>query len=246
MGTFLSVCSIVGAGRNVSALVALPHAEGYGDSKNAACASQAIPLVLARQCAIDGHRADGRGLDVGRCARVRYVGQFVVGARRLRHLAECAPRLGAICRGACCCPPPPLASMPIWSAPIPHRSAGPSPRSCCFAWRSSCFGLSPFPSKRETGGWTAPPVDFDSARRQWEYAFAGSGVLSFIGLLALVRSIEASRPVASMAILASIERDAVVRAARTRALSTDGGIKPLEHRSAAAESSGLTHTFGVH
>ena len=53
-------------------------------------------------------------------------------------------------------------------------------------------------------------------------------MLSFIGLLALVRSIEASRPVASMAILASIERDAAVRAARTRALSTDGGVKPIE------------------
>jgi hypothetical protein len=31
-----------------------------------------------------------------------------------------------------------------------------------------------------------------------------------------------------MAILASIERDAAVRAARMRALSTDGGVKPLD------------------
>jgi hypothetical protein len=111
--------------------------------------------------------------------------------------------------------------------------------STSFGWSIAALGLLcmaqlmfwivAFPIEAQTGGWTAPPVDFDSARRQWEYAFAGSGVLSFIGLLALVRSIEASRPVASMAILASIERDAVVRAARTRALSTDGGIKPLEH-----------------
>jgi hypothetical protein len=85
-----------------------------------------------------------------------------------------------------------------------------------------------FPVNAETSGWTALPADFDSARRDWEYAFASSGVLSFFGLLALVRSIEASRPVASMAILASIERDAAVRAARTRALSTDGGVKPLK------------------
>jgi hypothetical protein len=85
-----------------------------------------------------------------------------------------------------------------------------------------------FPVNAETGGWTALPENFDNARRHWEYAFASSGVLSFFGLLALVRSIEASRPVASMAILASIERDAVVRAARMRALTTDDGIKPLE------------------
>jgi hypothetical protein len=90
------------------------------------------------------------------------------------------------------------------------------------------FWVVAFPIDAQTAGWTIPPVDFDSARLQWEYAFAGSGVLSFIGLLALVRSIEASRPVASMAIIESIERDAAVRAARMRALSTDGGIKPLE------------------
>ena len=90
------------------------------------------------------------------------------------------------------------------------------------------FWIVALPIDAQTAGWTAPPADFDSARRQWEYAFAASGVLSFIGLLALVRSIEASRPVASMAIIESIERDAAVRAARMRALSKDGGIKPLE------------------
>jgi hypothetical protein len=52
--------------------------------------------------------------------------------------------------------------------------------------------------------------------------------LSFAALLALVRSIEASRPFASISILESIERDAVVRAARMRALSTDASVKPLE------------------
>jgi hypothetical protein len=87
------------------------------------------------------------------------------------------------------------------------------------------FWIIAFPIDAQTGGWTAPPVDFDNARRQWEFAFAGSGVLSFVGLLALVRSIEASRPVASMAIIESIERDAAVRAARMRALSADGSIK---------------------
>ena len=57
---------------------------------------------------------------------------------------------------------------------------------------------------------------------------AAAGVLSFVGLLALVRSIEASRPFASISILEAIERDAAVRAARMRALSADGGVKPLE------------------
>ena len=85
-----------------------------------------------------------------------------------------------------------------------------------------------YPINAATEGWTALPVDFDTARRQWEYAIAAAGILSFAGLLALVRSIEASRPFASISILESIERDAAVRAARMRALSTDGGVKPLE------------------
>jgi hypothetical protein len=85
-----------------------------------------------------------------------------------------------------------------------------------------------YPINAATEGWTALPVDFDTARRQWEHAIAAAGVLSFAGLLALVRSIEASRPFASISILESIERDAAVRAARMRALSTNGGMKPLE------------------
>jgi hypothetical protein len=55
---------------------------------------------------------------------------------------------------------------------------------------------------------------------------AAAGVFSFAGLLALVRSVGASRPFASMSILESIERDAAVRAARMRALSADGSVKP--------------------
>lgn len=85
-----------------------------------------------------------------------------------------------------------------------------------------------YPINAATESWTALPADFDTARRQWENAIAASGVLSFAALLALVRSIEASRPFASISILKSIERDAVVRAARMRALSTDASVKPLE------------------
>ena len=82
-----------------------------------------------------------------------------------------------------------------------------------------------YPVNAATQGWSVLPVDFEMLRRKWEYAIAAAGVFSFAGLLALVRSIEASRPFASLSILESIERDAAVRAARMRALA-DGGVKP--------------------
>lgn len=82
-----------------------------------------------------------------------------------------------------------------------------------------------YPVNAATHGWSVLPVDFEMLRRKWEYAIAAAGVLSFAGLLALVRSIGASRPFASLSILESIERDAAVRAARMRALA-DGGVKP--------------------
>ncbi|MEO8422182.1 MAG: hypothetical protein ABI457_13405 [Hyphomicrobium sp.] len=83
-----------------------------------------------------------------------------------------------------------------------------------------------YPANAATDGWSVVPVDFELLRRKWEYAFAAAGILSFAGLLALVRSIGASRPFASLSILESIEREAAVRAARMRALSADGGGKP--------------------
>lgn len=83
-----------------------------------------------------------------------------------------------------------------------------------------------YPAYAATEGWSVVPVDFELLRRKWEYAFAAAGILSFAGLLALVRSIGASRPFASLSILESIEREAAVRAARMRALSADGGGKP--------------------
>jgi hypothetical protein len=76
-----------------------------------------------------------------------------------------------------------------------------------------------YPINAATEGWSVLPLDFDAARQKWEYAFAGAGILSFAGLLALVRSIEASRPFASLSILESIERETAVRAARMRALA---------------------------
>jgi hypothetical protein len=90
-----------------------------------------------------------------------------------------------------------------------------------------------FPVIALTESWTIVPEDFESLRHQWEYALATAGVLSFGSLLAVVRAIEASRPIASLAILASIERDAAVRAARDRALALDGDKRQLERNVAA-------------
>jgi hypothetical protein len=94
-----------------------------------------------------------------------------------------------------------------------------------------------YPVSVETAGWTHLPADFEAARRNWEYAFAATGMFAFGGLLALVRAIEASRPIASMSILKSIENDAAVRAARMRARqldADDNGERGLVERSRAA------------
>jgi hypothetical protein len=90
-----------------------------------------------------------------------------------------------------------------------------------------------FPVFALTESWTVVPEDFEGMRHQWEYALATAGVLSFGSLLAVVRAIESSRPIASLAILASIERDAAVRAARGRALALDGDKRQLERNVAA-------------
>jgi hypothetical protein len=91
-----------------------------------------------------------------------------------------------------------------------------------------------YPVNLATEGWTLLPVDFEGSRRQWEYALGAGGVLSFGALIAFVRAIEASRPIASMAILKSIEHDAAVRAARMRARPLDNGEEPLERATRAA------------
>jgi hypothetical protein len=106
----------------------------------------------------------------------------------------------------------------------------------CIGAAQLVFWVVGYPVSVETEAWTQIPADFEAARRNWEYAFAATGMLAFGGLLALVRAIEASRPIASMSILKSIEKDAAVRAARTRArqLDTDDGERGLAERSRAA------------
>lgn len=90
-----------------------------------------------------------------------------------------------------------------------------------------------FPIISLTQSWTTVPDDFESVRHQWEYALASAGALSFGALLALVRAIEASRPIASLAILESIGRDAAVRAARGKALALEGNKTAMERDVAA-------------
>jgi hypothetical protein len=87
-----------------------------------------------------------------------------------------------------------------------------------------------FPALAHTQNWTVAPENFEGIRQQWEYAQAAAGVLSFGSLLAVARAIEASRPIASLAILESIERDAAVRLARSRAQPVDGSKQALTHQ----------------
>lgn len=89
-----------------------------------------------------------------------------------------------------------------------------------------------FPVDNLTAGWSAMPDDFDRARREWEYALAFAGALSLGSLLAMVRAVETSRPIASLSILESIERDAAVRAARGRARALYESKQALERDAA--------------
>jgi len=70
--------------------------------------------------------------------------------------------------------------------------------------------------------WDIMPDNVEVLRQRWEFVAAIAGVLSVGALLAFVRAVVASRPIASLAILESISRDAAVRAARERAKPRDG------------------------
>jgi len=89
------------------------------------------------------------------------------------------------------------------------------------------------PIATSTEGWTLTPDNFEEVRWHWEYALAAVGMLSLGALVALVRATEASRPIASLTILESIEKDAAVRAARQRARALDGDKAQIESNIAA-------------
>jgi len=105
---------------------------------------------------------------------------------------------------------------------------------CGLAAAQIVFWSVAFPIILVTQDWSVVPDDFNDLRRQWEYALAFAGVLSFGALLAMVRALESSRPIASLAILESIERDVAVRAARSKALALEGRKDTTIERNAAA------------
>jgi hypothetical protein len=88
----------------------------------------------------------------------------------------------------------------------------------CVAAGQLVFWLFTYPINVETMNWTVMPADFESARDQWEYSHAVGSLFSFLAIITLMRSIQLSRPFASVTILEAIQRDADVRAARRRAL----------------------------
>ena len=108
------------------------------------------------------------------------------------------------------------------------------------------FWVVAFPIDVETGGWTALPADFESARRQWEYAFATSG------------SVELHRPPGTCPLDRGqpprrqhgdprVDRARRGRARRTRACAVHGRRRQADRAGATpAKSSGLAHTFGFH
>jgi len=97
--------------------------------------------------------------------------------------------------------------------------------ACALSAAQVIFWSIAVPMNALTGGWTVASEQFESARQNWEYAIALAGVVTFGALLALARAIEASRPIVSLAILASIERDAAVRLARREARQLNGDAK---------------------
>lgn len=97
--------------------------------------------------------------------------------------------------------------------------------ACALSVAQVIFWSIAVPMGALTGAWTVASEDFESARQNWEYAIALAGVVTFGALMALARAIEASRPLASLAILESIERDAAVRLARRETRPLDGDTK---------------------
>ena len=54
------------------------------------------------------------------------------------------------------------------------------------------FWIYTFPVNAATRNWTVAPEMFEAARRQWEYSHCASAILTFIALLAMIISAQAS------------------------------------------------------
>jgi hypothetical protein len=81
-----------------------------------------------------------------------------------------------------------------------------------------------YPLNELTRNWNVLPPDFETARRQWEYAHAACFALNLMSLAAIILAIQSSRPVFSVGIMDALAENVRVRAARARAL----GVHP-EH-----------------
>ncbi len=89
----------------------------------------------------------------------------------------------------------------------------------CLAAAQAIFWTFTYPMNVLTDNWTAMPADLESARRQWEFSHAAASVFNFAALVAMVLSVQASRPCAGAVIIEAIGKDVEVRMARARALS---------------------------
>jgi hypothetical protein len=89
----------------------------------------------------------------------------------------------------------------------------------CLATAQIIFWTFTYPMNVLTDNWTAIPADLEAARRQWEFSHAAASVFDFAALVAMIVSVQASRPCLGSGIVAAVGRDIDVRKARARALN---------------------------
>jgi hypothetical protein len=89
----------------------------------------------------------------------------------------------------------------------------------CLATAQIIFWTFTYPMNVLTDNWTAMPADLEAARRQWEFSHAAASVFDFAALIAMILSMQASRPCLGTGIVAAVGQDIDVRMARARALS---------------------------
>ena len=89
----------------------------------------------------------------------------------------------------------------------------------CLVTAQIIFWTFTYPMNVLTDNWTAMPADLEAARRQWEFSHAVASVFDFAALVAMIVSVQASRPCMGSGIVAAVGRDIDVRKARARALN---------------------------
>lgn len=92
----------------------------------------------------------------------------------------------------------------------------------CLVAAQIIFWTLTYPMNVLTDNWTAMPADLEAARRQWEFSHVAASVFDFSALIAMIVSMQASRPCLGPGIVAAIGRDIDVRLARARALNLAG------------------------